>query len=117
MLSCIRLLRKQKQEHRDKKKLQGDIKFIFVIKKSSEDFHCMLKGFSMAERSLPSQITVSLEEALRIEIIINQALIDILIAKKIISEEELVASIQKIKCELEKLTNRPNNIVLLKKQI
>ncbi|KPK36782.1 MAG: hypothetical protein AMK70_01045 [Nitrospira bacterium SG8_35_1] len=36
-------------------------------------------------------------DVLRTEIIVNQALIDILIAKQVITEEELVKSIQKIK--------------------
>jgi hypothetical protein len=56
----------------------------------------------MAERIEPQSIT-SAEEILRTEIIVNQALIDILIAKQIISEEELVNSIGKIR--LEQLLN------------
>lgn len=40
---------------------------------------------------------ISTEEALRIEIIVNQALIDILIAKQIVSEEELIAGVREIK--------------------
>ena len=70
----------------------------------------------MAER-IPSQITVSLEEALRTEIIINQALIDILIAKQIISEDELVDYIRKIRYEQEKLIHKCRKIILLKSQI
>ena len=70
----------------------------------------------MAER-IPPQITVSLEEALRTEIIINQALIDILIAKQIISEDELVNYIRKIRYEQEKLIYKCRKIVLLKSQI
>jgi hypothetical protein len=42
---------------------------------------------------------ISAEEILRTEITVNQALIDILIAKHVITEEELVNSIQNIsKC-------------------
>ena len=70
----------------------------------------------MAER-IPSQITVSLEEALRAEIIINQALIDILIAKEIISEEELVNCIRQIRCEQKNMINKSKKIVSLKRQI
>jgi hypothetical protein len=70
----------------------------------------------MAER-IPSQITVSLEEALRAEIIINQALIDILIAKEIISEEELVNCIRQIRYEQKNMINKSKKIVSLKRQI
>jgi len=70
----------------------------------------------MAER-IPSQITVSLEEALRAEIIINRALIDILIAKEIISEEELVNCIRQIRYEQKNMINKSKKIVSLKRQI
>ena len=56
----------------------------------------------MAERINP-QAVISAEEILRTEITVNQALIDILIAKQIISEAELVNSIQKIRLEQEKM--------------
>jgi len=52
----------------------------------------------MAERIEP-QTVFSAEEVIRTEIIVNQALIDILIAKNIISEEELINSIGKIRLE------------------
>jgi hypothetical protein len=55
----------------------------------------------MAERIKP-QTVISAEALLRTEIIVNQALIDILIAKQIFSEEELVNSIGKIRFEQEK---------------
>ena len=55
------------------------------------------------------------EEILRTEIIVNQALIDILIAKHVITEEELVNSIQNIKLDQEKLLNDSNKIVSLKR--
>jgi len=48
---------------------------------------------------------ISAEDALRTEIILNQALIDILIAKEIISEDELITGIKKIKRERETLAN------------
>ena len=56
----------------------------------------------MAER-IVTQTVISAEEALRTEIILNQALIDILIAKKLISEDELISGIRKIKRERELL--------------
>ena len=47
------------------------------------------------EHSLkPKRETVSVEEALRTEIMINQALIDLLIAKGIITQEELLERIK-----------------------
>ncbi len=52
----------------------------------------------MAEGITP-QTVISAEEALRTEIILNQALIDILIGKGFISENELLNSIRKIKKE------------------
>jgi hypothetical protein len=58
----------------------------------------------MAER-INSQPVVSAEEILRAEILVNQALIDILISKQVISEMELVNSIKKIKLEQEKIIN------------
>ena len=67
----------------------------------------------MAERN--NQYTsVSAEEILRTEIIVNQALIDILIAKQIISGEELVAGIRRIKQEQAKMINESKKIVSLK---
>jgi len=48
---------------------------------------------------------ISAEDALRTEIILNQVLIDILIAKEIISEDELITGIKKIKRERETLAN------------
>ena len=54
----------------------------------------------MAERINP-QTVISAEDILMTEMIVNQALIDILITKQIISEEELVNSIGKIRLEQE----------------
>ena len=59
---------------------------------------------------------MSPQDVLRTEIIVNQALIDILIAKQIITEEELVKSIQKIKLEQQKLHTGLNKIVRLKRK-
>lgn len=52
---------------------------------------------------IPDSTIITAEEALKTEIILNQALIDILITKKIISENELIRNIQKIKRERELL--------------
>jgi hypothetical protein len=52
----------------------------------------------MAEH-IVTQTVISAEEALRTEIILNQALIDILIVKGLISEDELINGIRKIKKE------------------
>jgi hypothetical protein len=58
--------------------------------------------FYMAERINP-QAALSAEEILRTEILVNQALIDLLISKQVISEVELVNSIQRIRREQEKI--------------
>ena len=42
---------------------------------------------------------VSLSEALNMEIIINQALIDLLVSKGIITQEELMEKIEKVRKE------------------
>jgi len=57
----------------------------------------------MAER-INTQTVISAEEALRTEIILNQALIDVLIAKGFISEAELIKGIQRIKRERQFIT-------------
>ena len=67
----------------------------------------------MAERSNP-QTAVSAEEILKTELIVNQALIDILLAKKIISEEELVSAIRRIMGEQKNKVEDSKNIVRLK---
>ena len=69
----------------------------------------------MAEQ-INKQTPMTAEEVLRTEIIVNQALIDILIAKQIISEEELVDSIRKIRVEQEKIIQSSRKIVSLKKK-
>ena len=50
----------------------------------------------MAEK-LDKSETVTLDEALKMEMIINQALMDLLISKGIITEEEMMAKIKAIK--------------------
>lgn len=57
---------------------------------------------------------VSAHDVLRTEILVNQALIDVLIAKNVITEEELVKSIQNIKRDQEKLLKK-SKIVSLKR--
>jgi hypothetical protein len=58
---------------------------------------------------------LSAQEVLRTEIIVNQALIDILIAKQVISEEELVNSIRNIKRDQQKLLNESSKIISFKR--
>ena len=53
----------------------------------------------MANKANPKDI-ISLREALNMEIMINQALIDLLVAKGIITQEELMAKIEQIRKEL-----------------
>ena len=50
----------------------------------------------MAEK-LDQAETVNLVEALKMEMIINQALMDLLISKGIITEEEMMAKIKAVK--------------------
>ena len=71
------------------------------------------RNFSMAE-PIKQQTSISAEEVLKTEIIVNQALIDILITKQVISEEELMDSLQKIRQEQEKMFNDLNKIVPIK---
>lgn len=58
---------------------------------------------------------ISADDILRTELIINQALIDILIEKEIITEEELVKSIKNIKSAQQKMRKNSDNIVSLKR--
>ena len=53
----------------------------------------------------------SIQDILMTEIIVNQALIDILIDKQIITEEELMKSIQGIKKDRQKLLRKLNKKV------
>jgi hypothetical protein len=58
---------------------------------------------------------MSAEEVLKTELIVNQALIDILIAKRVISEKELVEGIRKIRQEQKLNINDTKNIIRLKR--
>ena len=68
----------------------------------------------MAE-GIKKRTPISAEEVLKTEIIVNQALIDILIAKQFITEEELVDSIRNIRQEQETMANDSNKIISLKR--
>lgn len=68
----------------------------------------------MAEHRNPHK-HMSAEEILKTELIVNQALIDILIAKQVISEEELVEGIRKIRQEQMHNINDTKNIIRLKR--
>ncbi len=57
----------------------------------------------MANKANPKDI-IPLREALNMEIMINQALIDLLVAKGIITQEELMAKIEQIRQEMPKTT-------------
>ena len=57
----------------------------------------------------------SSQDVLMTEIIVNQALIDILIDKQLITEEELLKSIQKIKKEQQELQNNLKKVIPLKR--
>jgi hypothetical protein len=56
----------------------------------------------MSRKTKPKK-TISAQDVLKTEIIVNQALIDVLIAKRLITEEELLKSIQNIKRESSKI--------------
>ena len=58
----------------------------------------------MANKANPKD-TSPLREALNMEIMINQALIDILVTKGIITQEELMAKIEEIRKELSSVTS------------
>jgi hypothetical protein len=56
----------------------------------------------MAKKTKPKKI-ISAQDVLKTEMIVNQALIDVLLAKRLITEEELLKSIQNIKRESSKI--------------
>jgi hypothetical protein len=58
----------------------------------------------MANKANPKDI-IPLREALNMEIMINQALIDLLVAKGIITQEELMAKIEQIRREIPSVTS------------
>ena len=68
----------------------------------------------MDARSITKKV-LSAQDVLRTEIIINQALIDVLIAKQVITEEELKNSIRNIKQDQQKLLNELSRRVSLKR--
>jgi len=68
----------------------------------------------MVKRTTPPNC-MSAQDVLKTEVIINQALIDILIAKQVITEEELVKSIKNIKRDHQKLLKESSKIVTLKR--
>ena len=57
----------------------------------------------MANKANPKDI-IPLREALNMEIMINQALIDIIVAKGIITQEELMTKIDELRKEMPKVT-------------
>ena len=57
----------------------------------------------MANKANPTDI-IPLREALNMEIMINQALIDLLVAKGIITQEELMTKIEEIRRDIPKVT-------------
>ena len=58
----------------------------------------------MANKVNPNDV-LSLREALNMEIIVNQALIDLLVSKGIITQEELLTKIEEIRRELSNVTS------------
>ena len=60
---------------------------------------------------IQTKSVITAEEALKTEIILNQVLIDILIAKGVISEDEMVSGIEKIKREREILANNWDSLL------
>ena len=62
-----------------------------------------------------SKNVMSAQDVLRTEVIVNQALIDVRIAKQVITEEELVKSIQNIKRVQQELLKESSKIVPLKR--
>ena len=58
----------------------------------------------MAHKANPNDV-ISLREALNMEIMINQALIDLLVAKGVITQEELLEKIEEIRLEMPKVTS------------
>ena len=58
----------------------------------------------MANRA-KSKDVIPLREALNMEIIINQALIDLLVSKGIITQDELMLKIEEIRNEMPRVTS------------
>ena len=68
-------------------------------------------GIKQMAELLNDTAVISAEDALKTEIILNQALVDILIAKKIITEEELITAIKEIKQERDSLANEWDSLL------
>ena len=68
-------------------------------------------GIKQMAELLNETAVISAEDALKTEIILNQALVDILIAKKIITEEELITAIKEIKQERDILANEWDSLL------
>ena len=64
----------------------------------------------MAESITPHNI-ITAEEVLKTEMVLNQALIDILIKKEIITVEEIVQGIREIKKEQEALSDNWDSLI------
>ena len=77
-----------------------------------ESYYALTKGGFDMKKDTAENIKSTLD-VLRTEIIVNQALIDILIAKQVITEEELVKSIKEVKKNQLKLLRGLNKIVSL----
>ena len=58
----------------------------------------------MAHKANPNDV-ISLREALNMEIMINQALIDLLVSKGVITQEELLEKIEEIRKEMPNVTS------------
>ena len=58
-----------------------------------------------------TQTVITAEDALKTEIILNQVLIDVLIAKGVISENEMISGIKKIQKEREILANEWDSLL------
>jgi len=58
----------------------------------------------MGNKANPEDV-VPLRKALNMEIIVNQALIDLLVSKGLITQEELMAKIDEIRTELPRVTS------------
>ena len=71
-------------------------KYQIIIRCGWNLFIDFLLEVQMAEK-LDKSETVDLVEALKMEMIINQALMDLLISKGIITEEEMMAKIKAVK--------------------
>jgi len=60
---------------------------------------------------IQTQNVITAEDALKTEIILNQVLIDILISKGVISEDEMISGIKRIKKEREILANNWDSLL------